>query len=106
MKIIEKTLLILLVISSAFSQVEKEKTINEEKIIINKKEPVRFSKQMKGTFNGKRMNYLASHYETILYEKNNYNKPMASIFVTEYRSLNNDPNRLDTRLSSKILLIL
>ena len=56
MKIIEKTLLILLVISSAFSQVEKEKTINEEKIIINKKEPVRFSKQMKGTFNGKRMN--------------------------------------------------
>ena len=62
MKIIEKTLLILLVISSAFSQVEKEKTINEEKIIINKKEPVRFSKQMKGTFNGKRMNYLASHY--------------------------------------------
>ena len=33
------------------------------------------------------------HYETILYEKNNYNKPMASIFVTEYRSLNNDPNR-------------
>ena len=61
MKIIEKILLILLVISSAFSQVEKEKTINEEKIIINKKEPVRFSKQMKGTFNGKRMNYLASH---------------------------------------------
>ena len=93
MKIIEKTLSILLVISSAFSQVEKEKTINEEKIIINKKEPVRFSKQMKGTFNGKRMNYLASHYETILYEKNNYNKPMASFFVTEYRSLNNDPNR-------------
>ena len=42
---------------------------------------------MKGTFNGKRMSYLASHYETILYEKNNYNKPMASIFVTEYRSL-------------------
>ena len=58
MKTIEIFLLILLVTSSAFSQVEKEKIINEEKIIIDKKEPVRFSKQMKGTFNGKRMNYL------------------------------------------------
>ena len=57
------------------------------------REPVRFSKEMRGTFHGTRMNYLASHYETILYEKDDYNNPMASIFVTEYRSVKNDPNR-------------
>ena len=57
------------------------------------REPVRFSKEMRGTFHGTKMNYLASHYETILYEKDDYNKPMASIFVTEYRSVKNDPDR-------------
>ena len=93
MRITHKTLTILILISSIFSQGEKEIIIEEEKIIIDKRKPVRFSKEMKGTFNGKRMSYLASHYETILYEKNNYNKPMASIFVTEYRSLKNDPSR-------------
>ena len=55
--------------------------------------PVRFSKEMRGTFNQKKMSYLASHYETILYEKNKYENPMASIFVTEYRTLKNDPIR-------------
>ena len=55
--------------------------------------PVRFSKEMRGTFNQKKMSYLASHYETIIYEKNTYENPMASIFVTEYRTLKNDPKR-------------
>ena len=93
MRITYKALTILILISSIFSQGEKEIIIEEEKKIVDKRKPVRFSKEMKGTFNGKRMSYLASHYETILYEKNNYNKPMASIFVTEYRSLKNDPSR-------------
>ena len=88
-----KVLTILIFISSIFAQVEKEKIIEKEEITVDKREPVRFSKEMKGIFNGKRMSYLASHYETILYEKNDYNKPMASIFVTEYRSLKNDPSR-------------
>jgi len=57
------------------------------------REPVQYSKEMRGTFNGKKMPYLASHYETILYEKNDYEKPLASIFVTEYRSVKNDPSR-------------
>ena len=55
--------------------------------------PVRFSKEMRGTFNQKKMSYLASHYETIIYEKNTNENPMASIFVTEYRTLKNDPRR-------------
>ena len=93
MRITYKALTILILISSIFSQGEKEIIIEEEKKIVDKRKPLRFSKEMKGTFNGKRMSYLASHYETILYEKNNYNKPMASIFVTEYRSLKNDPSR-------------
>ena len=54
-----KVLTILIFISSIFAQVEKEKIIEEEKITVDKREPVRFSKEMKGIFNGKRMSYLA-----------------------------------------------
>ena len=87
MKSINTILFVFLSVSSIFSQSEKEKRVTETR------EPIRFSKQMKGTFHGKNMSYLASHYETILYEKNEYEKPMASIFVTEYRSIKNDPKR-------------
>ena len=46
--------------------------------------PIRVSKEFRGNFHGKSTSYKASHYETILYEKDDYEKPMASIFVTEY----------------------
>ena len=87
MKTINTILFVFLSVSSIFSQSDKEDRVTETR------EPIRFSKQMKGTFHGKNMSYLASHYETILYEKNEYEKPIASIFVTEYRSIKNDPKR-------------
>ena len=87
MKTIKTILFVFIFISSIFSQSEEEKQVTETR------DPIRFSKQMKGNFNGKNMSYLASHYETILYEKNAYKKPMASVFVTEYRSIKNDPKR-------------
>ena len=68
MRITYKALTILILISSIFSQGEKEIIIEEEKKIVDKRKPVRFSKEMKGTGNGKRMRYLASHYATFLYE--------------------------------------
>ncbi|GIT57703.1 MAG: hypothetical protein Ct9H300mP18_11320 [Candidatus Neomarinimicrobiota bacterium] len=68
MKTINTILFVFLSVSSIFSQSEKEKRVTETR------EPIRFSKQMKGTFHGKNMSYLASHYETILYEKNEYEK--------------------------------
>ena len=57
------------------------------------REPIHFSKEFRGNFHGKNTSYKASHYETILYEKDDYEKPMASIFVTEYSSIKKDPSR-------------
>ena len=79
--------IVMVITGLGFAQDEPIPTSKEDR------EPVRFSKEMRGTFNGKKMPYLASHYETILYEKDDYNEPLASIFVTEYRSVKNDPSR-------------
>ena len=53
MKTINTILFVFLSVSSIFSQSEKEKRATETR------EPIRFSKQMKGTFHGKNMSYLA-----------------------------------------------
>ena len=83
-----KIFFVLILMLSVIHPQEEKKETSKEKYV-----PVSFSKEMRGSFNGTKMSYLASHYETILYERDKFNNPMASIFVTEYRSVNNDPNR-------------
>ena len=51
-----------------------------------------FTKDLAGTFNGKKLNYTAGLKEKILYEKDNPEAPMASFFYTEYR-VKSDNNR-------------
>ena len=51
-----------------------------------------FSNNFSGVFNGKKLDYVASLKEKIIYEKDNPNEPMASFFYTEY-IVNSDKNR-------------
>ncbi len=51
-----------------------------------------FTNNFSGTFNGKKVNYIASLKEKILYEKDNPDEPMASFFYTEY-IVDGDKNR-------------
>ena len=51
-----------------------------------------FSKNFSGVFNGKRIDYVASLKEKIIYEKDNPSEPMASFFYTEY-IVESDKNR-------------
>ena len=55
--------------------------------------PIIFSKDFEGKFNGKNIQYTASHEETILFENDEYIKPLASIYSTQYIAKNSDANR-------------
>ena len=49
-----------------------------------------FTNTFSGIFNGKKINYVASLKEKILYEKDNPDEPMASFFYTEYIAQSNE----------------
>ena len=49
-----------------------------------------FTNTFSGIFNGKKINYVASLKEKILYEKDNPDEPMASFFYTEYIAQTNE----------------
>ena len=51
-----------------------------------------FSNNFSGIFNGKRLDYVASLKEKVIYEKDNPSEPMASFFYTEY-IVDSDVNR-------------
>ena len=52
-----------------------------------------FSNSFNGIFNGKKIEYVASLKEKIIYEKDNPNLPMASFFYTEYIAKDSNINR-------------
>ncbi|MBF88804.1 MAG: peptidase S10 [Candidatus Marinimicrobia bacterium] len=81
---------IILIFLFAGILISQEQSIPSSK---KNRDPISFSKTFRGNFHGKSISYKASHYETILYDKDDYNKPMASIFVTEYSSIKKDPFR-------------
>ena len=67
---------------------EKCKEITKDKLVERT-----FSNSFNGIFNGKKIEYVASLKEKIIYEKDNPNLPMASFFYTEYIAKDSNINR-------------
>ena len=67
---------------------DKCKEITKDKLVERT-----FSNSFNGIFNGKKIEYVASLKEKIIYEKDNPNLPMASFFYTEYIAKNSNINR-------------
>ena len=67
---------------------DKCKEITKDKLVERT-----FSNSFNGIFNGKKIEYVASLKEKIIYEKDNPNLPMASFFYTEYIAKDSNINR-------------
>ena len=67
---------------------DKCKEITKDKLVERT-----FSNSFNGIFNGKKIEYVASLNEKIIYEKDNPNLPMASFFYTEYIAKDSNINR-------------
>ena len=67
---------------------DKCKEISKDKLVERT-----FSNSFNGIFNGKKIEYVASLNEKIIYEKDNPNLPMASFFYTEYIAKDSNINR-------------